>query len=371
MNSNESVPAATGNGDRDKPAGCWPRWMKRSLPAGFLLLIAAILAVVFTTRVPADRMFRGKLESEWIADLNYSDEEQAKLWREFGTDGVGVLTRGLRRENKPYERHYRSFYRAAIRSLPARAVGLLPRPADLKPGPKMRIISLLSMMNEAGYSAAPEMLASLSDESAQVRQIAIGYFSGNERDSTPLTTLSPRQRELAYEQFLEALIQTRASGLRNNAAVALQFFPEKSDELVPPLLAAMQDKEKGARCSAAATLFQIAPGEASTQEVATILLALLNDPDDQIAYRAPPLLAQMTVEQGRIVEELIRHLKNESSLVATGAAQALGSFPTHADEILPALWEAHSDPVHHARTWGTGPSLKKLDPQGAAAAGIR
>lgn len=378
MNSSESVPAATGEGGRDKPAGPWLRWLTRSLLAGFLILIAAILAAAFATRVPADRMFRGKLESEWIAEVKHFDEEQAKEWREFGDEGIAVLTRGLRRAERPMERLHRRWYRATSRFLnvklrvPIGWTGVLPEPKmDQTLGHRLAILSLLTLMRETAYPAAPAVLVSLADESFQVQQIAIGFFGGNERDSTPLMTLTPRQREGAFVQLKEFVAQTKDSGLRNNAAIALRFFPERKDELIPLLLAAMKDKENLARCAAAETLFLVAPKEANTKEVAVVLLELLNDPDDQIAYRAPKLLGQLTVDSGEIVADLIKHVKNKSSLVATEAARALGNFPEFSEQIVPVLWEAHKDPTNHVRTWGTYPSLEKLDPKGASEAGIR
>jgi hypothetical protein len=118
-------------------------------------------------------------------------------------------------------------------------------------------------------------------------------------------------------------------------------------------------------------LLALEPDQSTNQMVSDALIAILNHPDDKTAYRAPPMLTKMRVDLSLVVDELIPHLKNPSSLVATGAAQALCSFTNYAAKILPPLWDAHNDPQHRPRTWVAGPSLKKLDPEGAAKAGLR
>lgn len=360
------------------------RWFRRLLVAGGIIVFAVTIAVTATllaTRPPTDGMFRGKLESEWIKEVKYYDEQQAEQWKEFGSEGVDVLIRGLRRAERPRERLYRKWYRNITRFLvadlhvPVQWTGILPEPRmDETAAERHRIVSLLSLMDEVAYPAAPSMIKSLRDEALSIQQSAIGYFNGSEGEHTPLDHLSQDDREIVFDYLIAAVAQTNQNSiqhLRNNAALALRYFPNRKTDSVPALLGAIPNTSSGTSASVIETLLLVDPAQSGNSNVVDVLIAVLNDLDDQVAYRAPPLLGKMSVDTARIVDELIRHLKNESSLVATAAAQALGNFPEHSGRILPPLWEAHNDPGHHARTWGTGRSLKKLDPDGAAAAGTR
>ena len=52
------------------------RWARRLCAGGVVLLGVVALTTLTATRPPADRMFRGKLESEWIENLKYNVDEQ-------------------------------------------------------------------------------------------------------------------------------------------------------------------------------------------------------------------------------------------------------------------------------------------------------
>lgn len=359
------------------------RWLRRVGMTGialFVLTVVGALVIYSATRPPHDRLFRGKLESQWIKELTIGeDEEQLAQWREFGDDGLEILARGLERADHPGERLYRnvhkktSWFLMETLRVPIKWLRFFPEPKmDETVDQRLVILRLLDRMNEAAYPAMPSIIHSLSDENPQVRNAAIGCLFTTDHVNIPLEQVSKKQKRKIFEHLVrEATTRSKHTGLRHTSSFLLRYYPEEKETVSALLLDVIQDTSKNTRCVAVESLFVIAPEHADTAEMADMSIELLNDPDDQVASRIPKLLARMSVEQERIVGELITHVKNKSSLVATEAAKALGNFPGYADEILPALWEAHNDPAHHARTWGTEPSLKKLDPEGAAAAGIR
>src|SRR2546427_10204145 len=74
--------------------------------------------------------------------------------------------------------------------------------------------------------------------------------------------------------------------------------------------------------------------------VVPIVIGVLKDPDDQIAYRAAELLGEMRVEPALAVPALIEALENNNTLIAATAAQALAKFKESADTFIPALEKA-------------------------------
>jgi len=123
--------------------------MKKSRRIGFAVLLVAILgAVVWSVLPRRDPVFHGKSENSWIKEIEYNGpDEQTRIWREFGPEGIRVLVRGLEAANHPVERTYRKVYRQMWRVLPGRLMGLLPAPRmDSGRSTRMRVVALLSRL---------------------------------------------------------------------------------------------------------------------------------------------------------------------------------------------------------------------------------
>ena len=129
-------------------------------------------------------------------------------------------------------------------------------------------------------------------------------------------------------------------GLRNNAALALKYYPEQREVVAPVLVKALQDSSPSVRQCAAESLCRVAPDQVGSAGVVPVVIGVLKDPDDQIAWRAALLLGEMRAQPALAVPALIGALENTSTLVAATAAQALVKFKESAETIIPALEKA-------------------------------
>lgn len=210
------------------------------------MVLAIGLVLAWQAIRPLDPMFRGKPESAWIANLGYYNDEQVKAWRGFGADGIEVLVRALDRRMGKGDRFYRSMYRQCAGVFPASILAHLPSPKrDLAALERMRIVSLLSQLSKDAPQAAPAMLRALNDENPSVRQIAITYFSQDEDEKDKkalLNQLDEKTRRDLFRIFI-GLADETDPGIRNNAFVALRFFPENRNEILPILERSLQDSE--------------------------------------------------------------------------------------------------------------------------------
>jgi hypothetical protein len=236
-----------------------------------ILLVALTLlltggGIVWLAVRPADPFFRGKPESYWIAHLSYDDEEQVKEWREFGSDGVRVLVRALDGANRPTDRFYRAAYRNLARVLPGSVVRLLPAPRmDFTRDTRLNVVRLLSRLSKDAESATPVMVRALKDEDHSVRQIAITFFTSGEDEHSLLNQMEPRAKRDLLPEFVRAM-QDANWGVRNNAAVALRYYPEEAPVVVPVLVKALQDPDPRVRRLAATALRRVDPAAAAKAE---------------------------------------------------------------------------------------------------------
>lgn len=234
---------------------------KRILLAGLAFALVCGTAVWLAIR-PRDPLFRGKPESYWIEHLSYRDEEQVKQWREFGPDGVRVLVRALDGANRPTDRLYRNLYRKSGRLL----MRVLPAPRmDLTRTTRMNVVDLLSRLSKDAKLATPAMARALNDEDPSVRQIAITFFTGGEDENCLLNQMEARAKRDLLPAFTRAM-QDSHEGLRNNAAIALRYYPDQAEIVVPILTRALQDPAPKVRQLAAEALKRIDPAAAPKVE---------------------------------------------------------------------------------------------------------
>ena len=309
------------------------------------LLAAGVATLAWFFLPERDRMFHGKPESQWVTNIVYgmqlSDDQskaQAQRWRDFGPEGLRVLERGL----EPSRGHrYRKLYRRYAPKLPRSIVGLLPAPAmDHSPGTRMCVLSLLCRMETNAWPAWRAAARALEDENDGVRQWALNFFTWHEDDSTFLNHMPAHDKKTVLPLFLRALNSRGNWGLPNNAALALRYYAEEKQVVVPALTKALGHPQPYVRLTVAESLNRVDPAAASQAGVVKALEALVLQPDDQIAGRAASALRNCRNDADEAVAALIKGLHSTNTYVSCSAVWSLESFPTHADTIIPELRKA-------------------------------
>lgn len=334
---------------------------KRLRTVAVLLALVGVLAAVFlllgvVTLGGHDPLFRGKPESEWIKNLKYRDDQQVEEWRTYGEEGVQVLVSGLEHANRPGERAYRQLYRR----MPGFLMRWVPAPKDDSTRAKrMELVSLLASLGNDAKSATPTMIQTLkNDEDDSVRQSTINFFTTSEDERCLLNQLPPEEKKQLLPALIRAMQNSGNWGLRNNAANALTWFPEQREIVAPVLTNAIHDPQPQVALAAAAALNRVAPDLITNVGVVPIVVQILKNPDDQIAFRAAGLLGQMRAEPSIAVPALINSLQCTNELVACDSAQALTKFVEQADIIIPALEQA-TQRADNASGWAKR-ALKQL-----------
>jgi hypothetical protein len=305
--------------------------------------LAAMLAAFAWFFVPdRDRMFRGKPESEWITNIVYglSDEEnkaQAQRWRDFGPEGLRVLERGLQL-SRGY--HYRKLYRRYALKFP-RLSSFLPLPTmDTSAGTRLSVLNLLCTMEKDGWPAWRGAARALADENDGVRQTAMNFFTWREDDSPVLNRMPLRDKKAILPLFVRPLDSTGNWGPRYGACVALRYYPEEKEVVVPALGKALGDREPSVRLCAAESLNRIDAAAASRAGVVKVLAALVVNPNEQIAGHAASALRNCRDDADEAVGALLKGLQSTNTYVTLSAISSLEAFPSHADTILPELRKA-------------------------------
>ncbi|MBL9134555.1 MAG: HEAT repeat domain-containing protein [Verrucomicrobiales bacterium] len=234
----------------------------------------------------------------------------------------------------------------------------------------MKIVSLLSALGKAAQMAAPALGRALRDEDESVKMIAITFFTDSEGEDALLNQLPAQLKRELLPEFLREVKAGGDYGLRNNAALALRFYPEEREVVVPVLTTALSDRVPIVQIAAAEALHRVAPDVVASEGVVPVVIGVLRNPDDQIAYRAAILLGKMGEKPALTVPALIESVQGTNRLVASSAASALGCFPQHAELIVPVLLRAYQDTNGIVSRRASGAALKKVAPQVANSLGI-
>lgn len=306
------------------------------------LLILTVSVVVFLVTIqPRDPLFRGKPEKEWIKNLAYNDSSQVNQWREFGPDGVRVLIRALKET-----------YNNASKS------------NDMTHQTRMRLVDLLSSLGKDALEAAPVMAKALKDKTPGVRMNALSFFIDEEEDA--FLHLPKETKRKLLPEFIRAIEDPLKPGLRNNAALALRYYPEQREIVTPVLVKALGDPVPKIRLLAAAALHRVAPDTLSEKGVVPVVIEVLKDPDGQVAYQAALLLGKIGKEPSLAVPALLKSVQGSNGLVASMAAHALGNFPDEVDVIVPVLLRVYQDTNSVVSRRASVDALKQLAPEALA-----
>jgi len=207
----------------------------------------------------------------------------------------------------------------------------------------MCILSLLSQMSadtNCARFAEPSVARALKDGDDGVCGIALGWYESG----GPLIGVETKRARLP--DFLR-LAQSDDQWLRNNAAVALAHYRDEAPTVAPVLAKALQETNPQVRITIASALAHVDPQVAVKSGVVPIVIEILRNPDDQIAYRAAELLGRLVAEPALSVPALIEGTQSTNDLVAIDSMGALVKFREPWEWIAPALTNALTH--RHAR----------------------
>lgn len=311
--------------------------MKKRRKIWLALIIITIMVTIasWLAQPEPDPIFHGRPESDWISGVRYYDEAQAKQWREFGQEGVQVLIRGLDKLNHGWDRKYRETYRKTPRFLRR----ILPQPKpDTTHSKRMELVSLLSRLGPDAKEATPIMIETLRNENASVGMIAISFFTAGENPDAPLNQLDQAQKQELLPLLLAA-VQGNNEGLRNNALIALRYYPDEQQAITQVILPLLKDPKPELSLRAVQTLSRVNPDILVSSSAVTVALDILKNPDPQLACQGASTLGEMHKESSLVVPALLDAVRGTNSLVSSAAVHALSKFPEEAGTITPVLQE--------------------------------
>ncbi|MGA2854322.1 MAG: sigma-70 family RNA polymerase sigma factor, partial [Verrucomicrobiota bacterium] len=282
--------------------------MKMAIVSGAVVLLAAGTTTV-AVKVIQERpmVVQGKTESEWIKSIVYfGDDKQTKLWRSLGPKGIQMLVRALK---SPTNDH----------------------------STRMCAASLLDQLGNNAKSAIPEIINLLKTEKDDgVREIELGYFEG------PIERMDEKEKAALFPELLRGL-QSENSSVRNNSLVALQYYPNQSDIVIPLMVKALQDPIPGVRVMAIKALNKVDPQNAASSSFVAVLVGCLTDTQGA-ANDAVIMLGELHREPDLAVPALTQILQNSAaSYLRNNSAAALGRFGGQAKPAVSALQKALED----------------------------
>jgi hypothetical protein len=319
-----------------------------------ILAVAVLGGLTWQVLRARDKVFHGRPEKEWIKSIAYfGDDAQRKQWREFGPAGLRLLARRL-----DQGRLYRKAYRWMMPRLPGALSGTLyrrlPNPADSH-STRMCVVALLRQLGKDAMPVEPAIARALSDDDVGVRQIAIGCYE------ELLEVLGEKEKLARLPEFLRAM-QDRDTGIRNNAAVALWHYPNQAQVVAPVLVKAVQESDCGVRMLVVKALAHVDLQTGLRAGIMPVVIEILKNPNDQVAYKAAELLGEMRAEPALAVPALAEAVQGTNALVASTSARALARFGEQARAAIPALRKALEHPHSGVRREAAN-ALKQIEPQ--------
>lgn len=131
-----------------------------------------------------------------------------------------------------------------------------------------------------------------------------------------------------------------ALDLRNAAVDALVRLSHKTDNLIPILIKALEDKNEYMRESAAEALGRIKPDR---KDLVPALTKLLEDKYDRVRWKATDALADLGSHAKEAAPLLVKMLDDKYPNVRWSGARALGEIGPVTNDVVPALTKALKD----------------------------
>jgi len=276
-------------------------WTKMSttLVVASVVVLTTTLSVIL---VQKERIIHGKTEGEWIKSIVYNgDYEQTRRWHSLRLKGIQMLTRAL--QSPASDRATRMGVASLLDQMSTTLTN------NSAPGDET--------MRQDVKSALPELLRSLQTETDDgVRANVLSCFE------SLLPVMNEKEKAPFFPEFLRGL-DSKDFSVRNDSLVALRFYPNQAQVLDPVLVATLRDPEVRVRLMAADALVHVDTQFAVQSGVIPVLIEILKNPDDQIAWQVPGILADMGPEAASTVPALIASSQGTDALVADAAARAL------------------------------------------------
>jgi HEAT repeat protein len=292
------------------------------------------------------RLIQGKTESEWINSIVYfGDDNQMNRWHSLGPKGIQMLVRALK---PPPD-------------------GLTEEQAYTNRVNRMKAASVLSQLenNKLGNDAnraIPEIINDIKTENdGGVLGIELVFFE------MPIQTMDEKKKAVLFPELLRAM-QRNDSAVRYNALVALQYYPNQADMVIPLMITALQDPISGVRLMAIKALSKVDPQNAAGSNFVAIAAGCVTgSPGDMpgAVNDAVIMLGQLHREPGIAVPALVQGLQSPESYVRKNSAAALGRFGGQARPAVSALQIALEDSDTNVRRQAAA-ALKRIN-SGAAA----
>jgi RNA polymerase sigma factor (sigma-70 family) len=269
------------------------------------LVVAA--AVVLTTSltvvvIQRESLIEGKTETQWIKSIVYKgDYPQVRRWHALRLTGIHMLTKAL-------------LSPASDRATRMGAASLL---CQLSTGLQDNRAPADETMRQDVKTALPDLLHSLqADKDDGVRANVLACFE------ELLPVMSEKEKAPFLPEFLRA-VESNESSVRNNGLVALRSYPDQAQVVDSVLLAKLHDPEVVIRLRAADALVHVDVQTAIKAGVIPVLIEILKNQDDQIAWQVPGILGDMGPKAASAVPALIASTHGSSRLVADAATRAL------------------------------------------------
>ncbi len=296
-------------------------WSKAKIVIAIVagLILATSISVVV---IQKESLIQGQTEAQWIKSINYfGDDNQTKRWRSLGTQGVKMLVRAMK--SPAYDHSTR-----------------------------MCVVSLISQLGNDAKSAIPDIINQIKiEKDIGVLQIELGYFEG------PLQTMSEKGKAALLPELLHVM-QSEDASVRNNALVALQFYPDQSDTVIPLMVSSLQDSDSDVRLMAAKALNQIDPQTATKSDIVRVVVECSTN--SNTANNAIIMLGELHREPDLAIPALVQGLQSNESYIRNNSAAALGRFGILAKPAVAALTKALGDSDQKVRLQATA-ALKRIN----------
>jgi HEAT repeat protein len=321
----------------------WTKIKTAIVGSAVVLLAAGTTTVAVKVIQERPMVVQGKTESEWIKNIVYNgDDNQRKLWHSLGPKGIKMLVRAM----KPPP------------------TGLTYEQANTNRKTRMCAADLLCQLADyrEGTSAVPDVIKLLQTEKDDsVRGLELGYFE------IPLQGMSEKDKAALLPELIRSLSRDH-SGERNNALVALQYYTNQINTVVPLMVNELQDPIPGVRLMAVKALEKIDPQNPASSNFVSVVAGCVTGPPGDMpgaANDAVVMLGQLHRDPDVAVPALIQALQRDEKYVRNNAAAALGKFGGQARAAVPALTKALQDSDAQVRRQAAA-AIKNIN-SGAAA----
>jgi hypothetical protein len=308
-----------------------------------LSMMAVIVIVVILLSHDHEVKYQRRPVSDWVSELNSRQaptrERAETAIVELGTNALPFLLLSLSHEESGFSRGLSWLRSRLLRRAPEiseydrgqvaalKAFALLGTRAEPAIPALTSLLSNERSSHNAGRALAhigepslPVLIAGLTNKNAMVRLVAareLGWVRDGASSIVP--ALSGRVHDIDVD-------------VRRAAVGSLGALAALPDDSIPPLLIATHDPDTDVRRAAAHALGRF--GDSANHAVSR-LIELTGDSHPFV--RGQAALSSIKIDARLSCELLIGRLSSDDFQIRLGAAESLGLFTHHADDILPSL----------------------------------